>query len=72
MTNPRDIDPERLDTARRVLNDDQYLTWAMAEVGISRQAIADYRRRSKGTINDTIRRARRIVEEALDGTHPQP
>lgn len=59
------IDPERYAAAKRVLNEEQLLTWGMAELGISQRAIADYRQRSKGSVSDMLARARRLVEQEV-------
>lgn len=57
-------DEHTFTVARRVLTDTEYLTWAMAQKGISRTAIALYRRVSKGTVNDCLARCRQKIEEA--------
>ncbi len=60
-------DEARYEVARRVLTDTQYLTWAMAEKGISHRAIAYFRRVSKGTVTDCLVTCERKIEEALNG-----
>lgn len=65
MTPAIEGDPVRFAAARRVLTDTEYLTWAMAERGISHRAIAHFRRVSRGTVADTLARADRKVEEEL-------
>lgn len=42
----------------------QYLTWFMAERGISHRAIAYHRNVSKGTVTDCLREVDRKIEEA--------
>lgn len=69
MTSP---EPSDAPVARQVLTDTQYLTWAMAEQGISHRAIAYYRRVSKGTVTDCLREADRKIEEAKSGAHQDP
>lgn len=67
----RQIDEQTLAVAQRLLREGAltesgYLSWAMAEAGVSHRAIADYRKRSKGTITEQITRARRLIADALD------
>lgn len=69
MTAP---DPVDAPLARQVLTDVQYLTWAMAEQGISHRAIAYYRRVSKGTVTDCLREVDRKLEEARHAPHQDP
>lgn len=71
MTNLRHIDEDTLAVAQRLLHDGTltesgYLSWAMAEAGVSHRAIADYRQRSKGTVTEQITRARRLIAAELD------
>lgn len=73
----RTIDPDKLAAAQRLrdagtLSDDAYLSWCMAEVGITHRDIAFYRERSKGTITEQITRARRLVDQEIHATHPHP
>ena len=72
MRRLKNIDPDRLAAAHRVLNDDQFITWGMAEVGVTQRAIAHYRKRSKGSVSDMLARARQLVEEELHAAHPHP
>lgn len=58
-------DEARIEAARRALTDTQFLTWAMAERGISHRAIAYFRRVSKGTVTDCLVACDRKIEEAL-------
>lgn len=71
MNDLRQIDERTLTVAQRLLRDGTltesgYLSWAMAEAGVSHRAIADYRQRSKGTITEQITRARRLIAAELD------
>lgn len=58
--------PENLDVAKRVLTEKQFLTWFMAERGISHRGIAYYRRVSKATVTDCLEACDRKIREALD------
>lgn len=58
--------------AKRVLTDTEYLTWALNQVGVTQRDIAFYRRRSRGTVADTLRRAEEKIEEAQRAAHPYP
>lgn len=60
------LPPENNDIAREVLTDTQYLTWFMAERGISHRGIAYYRRVSKATVTDCLDACDRKIREALD------
>lgn len=57
---------ERIATARRVLTEVQFLTWAMAERGATHREIAEHRGVSKGTVTECLREADRKIEEAMD------
>lgn len=64
------VDAYTLAIAKRVLTDTEYLTWALHQSGLTQRDIAWYRRRSKGTISDTLRRAETRIEEAKRAEHP--
>jgi uncharacterized protein YpbB len=61
----RDL-PEHADVAREVLTDVQWLTWFMAERGLSHRAIAYHRGVSKATVTDCLEACDRKMREALD------
>lgn len=61
--------PKIAELARCVLTDTEYLTWAMAQRGVSQRDIAFMRGRSPGTVSDTLARAERKIEEAQRATH---
>lgn len=58
---------DTIEVAKRVLTDVQFLTWAMAERGISHRAIAYYRGVSKTTVTDCLVTCDRKIEEAMHG-----
>ena len=62
--------PADNDLAKRVLTNVQYLTWFLAQQGMSHRAIAYYRRVSKGTVTSCLEEADRKMEEALRGETP--
>lgn len=66
MTAP---EPEDAPLARLVLTQTQYLTWAMAEQGVSHRAIAYFRRVSKATVTDCLADVDRKLEEAKRGAY---
>lgn len=47
-----------------MLTDTEYLTWAMHQLGVSQRDIAFWRRRSRGTIADTLTRAEDKIAKA--------
>jgi len=47
-----------------VLTDTEYLTWALVQRGVTQRDVAFLRRRSPGTVADTMARAERKIEEA--------
>jgi DNA-binding CsgD family transcriptional regulator len=55
---------ERVERARDVLTDVEYLTWAMAAAGASQRAIAEHRRVSRSTVRDCLERIERKLDEA--------
>jgi transcriptional regulator len=64
--------PRLVELARSVLTDTEYLTWAMAQRGITQRDIAFMRRRSLGTVSNTLIRAERKIEEAQRAAYPNP
>jgi len=64
--------PRLAQIARSVLTDTEYLTWALRQTGMTHRDIAWYRKRSPGTVADTLRRAETKIEEAQRGTNPNP
>lgn len=56
--------PRLVALARRVLTDVEYLTWALHQAGLTQRDIAMYRRRSRGTIADTLSRAEDKISAA--------
>lgn len=64
------IDHGLLRTARRVLDDDQMLTWLMWEEGLSERAIADYRHTTRWQVRQTLDRVATLIEEDMSGAHP--
>lgn len=63
-------EPENLALARRTLTDVQFLTWLMAERGLSQRAIAYYRRVSPSTVRDCLEacdlRMAKAIREVTD------